>query len=46
MKALTYCDAEVMSTRTTTGQFKGQFKGALEEMSRQGQKASIHYTLR
>ena len=28
MQALTYCDAKVMSTRTTAGQFKCQFKGA------------------
>jgi hypothetical protein len=27
MQALTYCDATVMSTRTTAGQFKGQFMG-------------------
>ena len=33
MKALTYCDAEDMSTRTTAGQFKGQFKGAMEKTS-------------
>ena len=30
MRALTYCNAKVTSTRATTGQFKGQFKGALE----------------
>ena len=28
MQALTYCDAIVMSTRITAGQFKGQFMGA------------------
>ena len=33
MQALTYCDAIVMSTRTTAGQFKGQFKGAMDESS-------------
>ena len=30
MQALTHCEAIVMSTRTTVGQFKGQFKGAME----------------
>ena len=28
------------------GQFKGQFSGAMEELSRQGQKASVQYLLR
>ena len=28
--ALTCCDAEIKSTRATAGQFKGQFKGAME----------------
>ena len=28
--ALTFCDAEIKSTRTTAGQFKGQFNGAME----------------
>ena len=28
--ALTNCDAEIKSTRTTDGQFKGQFSGAME----------------
>ena len=41
MQALTHCNATFMSTRTAAGQFKGQFKGAMEEMSRQGKKASI-----
>ena len=40
MQALTHCEVIVMSTRTTVGQFKGQFKGAMEESSGQGQKAS------
>ena len=30
VQALTNCDAKVMSTCTATGQFKGQFKGAME----------------
>ena len=30
MQALTHCDANVMSTRTTAGQFKCEFKGAME----------------
>jgi hypothetical protein len=33
MQALTHCNAKVMSTRTTAGQFKCQFMGAMEEMS-------------
>ena len=37
---LTRCDAKVMSTRTTAGQFKGQFKGAMDESSRIFQIAS------
>ena len=42
MQALTYCDAIVMSTRTTVGQFKGQFNGAMEEMWQKVQNASTH----
>ena len=42
MQALTHCDANVMSTRTTAGQFKCQFKGAMEEMSGKVQNASTH----
>jgi multimeric flavodoxin WrbA len=30
MQALTSCDAKVVSTRTSVGQFKVQFKGAME----------------
>ena len=30
MRVLTGCDAEVVSTRTTVGQLKGQFNGAME----------------
>ena len=30
MQALTCCDAEFMSTRTTAGQFQGEFKGSME----------------
>ena len=30
IQALTHCDANVMSTRTTAGQFKCEFKGAME----------------
>ena len=33
MQTLTLCDAKVTSTRTAAGQFKGQFKGAMDEMS-------------
>ena len=40
MQALTPCDAKVVSTRTAAGQFKGQFKGAMEELSGKVQKAS------
>ena len=42
MKALTYCDAEVMSTRTTAGQFKAQFKGAMDESSGKGSNMQAH----
>ena len=34
MQTLTYCDAKITSTRTAVGQFKGQFNGAMEDMSR------------
>ena len=30
MQTLTHCDAKITSTRTAVGQFKGQFKGAME----------------
>jgi len=33
IQALTICDAKVMSTCTTAGQFECQFKGAMDEMS-------------
>jgi len=42
MQALTSCDAKIMSTRTAASQFKGQFKGAMEEMSGKVQNASTH----
>ena len=42
MQALTYCNAKVMSTRATAGQFKGQFKGAMEEMPQTVQNANTH----
>ena len=29
MRALTFCDPKITSTRTAAGQFKGQFKGAM-----------------
>ena len=32
MRALTYCNAKIMSTRTAAGQFKGQFKGGLHRV--------------
>ena len=34
MQAITHCDAKITRTRTTAGQFKGQFKGALDESSK------------
>ena len=40
MQTLTYCNAKITSTRTAVGQFKGQFNGAMEEISTQGQKVS------
>ena len=42
MQALTDCNANVMSTRTTVGQFKGQFKGAMDESSGKGSKMQAH----
>ena len=42
MQTLTFCNTKVTSTRTAVSQFKGQFNGAMEEMSRQGKKASTH----
>ena len=42
MQTLTYCDATFMSTRTAAGQFKGQFKGAMEDMSGKVQNANTH----
>ena len=44
MQTLTSCDAKITSTRTAVGQFKGQFNGAMEDMSGQGQKASTPIT--
>ena len=41
-QTLTHCDAKVMSTRITAGQFKSRFKGAMEEMSGKVQNASTH----
>ena len=40
MKALTFCDAKITSTHTAFIQFKGQFNGAMEEMSGKVQNAS------
>ena len=40
--ALTCCDAEIKSTRTTAGQFKGQFNGAMDESSGKGSKMQAH----
>ena len=42
MQTLTDCDAKIASTRTATGQSKGQFKGALDTTSRTVQQASTH----
>ena len=42
MQTLTRCNATFMSTRTAAGQFKGQFKGAMEEMSGKVQNANTH----
>jgi len=33
MQTLTFCGTKIMSTRTAAGQFKGQFKGAVDESS-------------
>jgi len=42
MQTLTFCDAKITRTRTATGQSKGQFKGAMDAMSRKVQNASTH----
>ena len=42
MQTLTLCDAKVTSTRTAAGQFKGQFKGAMDESSGKGSKMQAH----
>ena len=42
MQTLTSCDAKVTSTRTAAGQFKGQFKGAMDESSGKGSKMQAH----
>ena len=42
MQALTNCDANVMTTHTTAGQFKGLFKGAMDESSGQGSMMQAH----
>jgi hypothetical protein len=34
MQAFTHWDANITSTRTAFGQFKGQFKGAMERYMR------------
>ena len=42
MQTLTYCNAKITSTRTAVGQFKGQFNGAMEDMSGKVENASTH----
>ena len=44
MRALTACNAKIMSTRTAVGQFKGQFNGAMDESSGKGSKMQAHIT--
>ena len=46
MQTITYCDDKVMSTRTAAGQFKGQFKGAMDESSGNVQSANSYSILR
>ena len=41
-QALTDCDVKNTSTRTTAGQCKGQFKGAMDESSGKGSKMQAH----
>ena len=43
MQALTGCNTKVTSTRTTAGQFKRQFNGAMEEMSRGFKMQTLTY---
>ena len=42
IQALTNCDANVMSTRTTVSQFKCQFNGAMDDSSGKGSKVQAH----
>jgi hypothetical protein len=42
MQTLTFCDTKITSTRTAAGQFKGQFKGAMDESSGNVRKASTN----
>ena len=42
MQALTHWDANITITRTAVGQFKGQFKGAMDNSSRKVQNANAH----
>ena len=41
MQTLTHCDAKITSTRTAVGQLKGQFKGAMDEMSEKVQMQAL-----
>ena len=41
MQTLTYCNAKVTSTRTAVSQFKGQFNGAMDEMSEKVQMQAL-----
>ena len=42
MQTRTYWGAKITSTRTAVGQFKGQFNGAMDEMSGKVQNSSTH----
>ena len=42
MRALTYCDAKITSTCTTAGQIKGQFKGAMENVTQGSIRGKAH----
>ena len=42
MQTLTLCGTKIMSTRTASGQFKGQFKGAMDESAGNVQNASTN----
>jgi hypothetical protein len=46
IQTLTFCGTKIMSTRTAAGQFKGQFKGAMDKRSGKDQDAGTPFQRR